>query len=167
MRLIVNPYRFAAVGGGAWQDVIAQGSTDSDNGANSSINIACKITAGSTGNCTKLRIYVGTGFVSSTDVKMALYTEDGATALSWGTGTVTAGNGYTEVNITSQAVTSGTVYYIVFQPASGNAGNWRYKGGFTSGDTRYGGVSYASFPVVPLDAASNLDWHLAVGMWIE
>jgi hypothetical protein len=156
-----------SAGGGpnVWYDAIAQADTDAANSANDTIMLWSKVSALSGGTATKLRIYV-TNNTGASDVKMALYTSGGV-LMDSGLVNVGASNQYFEVTLDDGDAVAATDYYIAFQPDSSTAGDWRYKAGFTSGDTKFSLNAYASFPPANLPVGTDLDWHMAIGVYVD
>jgi len=161
---------FQPVAGGGpdtWYDSIAQASTTSDIGSSATSVLWSKVTVASGGTATKLRVYIGTAFGGG-DVKMGLYTSGGV-LMDSGIVTTTTGSQYYEVTLDDSDAVTATDYYIAWTASSVNVGNFRYATGFTSGDSKYAeGQTYADFPPANLPTATgDLDWHMAVGVYVD
>ncbi len=147
---------------GAWTDNMDPSTTDTSNPFVSNATTQ-NITAGQSGDCTKVRIYFDV-FFGSTSIKAALYDSSGNLLSSSGIETV-LGTGYMEIPITSQAVTSGTGYRVGWCLSAGGLGG-KYLASQPSGTSRIDfGLSYAAFPSDP-DAGSSLTFQFPVGMFI-
>ena len=152
---------------GTWYDSIDPASTNTDD----SFSFASKlqpIVAGSTGNCTKLRVYIGF-YNFAFDIKVALY-DNSNNLLSTGTLTsqTSANNTWFEVPITSVAVTNGTTYRVAEMHDNAAGFQGRYLSGQPANSSFIDfATSYSSFPLDPFPAGGGVTLTYAYGMFIE
>lgn len=155
--------RKRAGGGGSpeWYDAIAPGSTNANDALTGYPKIQL-VTAGQSGDCTKVRIYI-VELVFGGDAKGALY-DASRNRLSTGAGVALA-VGWNEIPITPVAVTGSTNYYVGFVETNNTAGQVRYLNSSGNSHADFGGTYAGGMPDPFPDA--QLSYTYAAGMYIE
>lgn len=141
----------AAAGGPAWQDNGDPSTTTLTIPSDSAVGLAVKLVANSSGTVTKLRWHFAARVTAN--IKLALYTDSSGPDVPLCSGTaaspVNDGTaGFIEVNGLSQAVTSGTTYWIAVSTENGSL---TYSYAASGGDRNYHLTTevYAAFPKNP------------------
>jgi hypothetical protein len=145
-----------------WYDAIDPASTDTTSGLYS-YAIAQTIIAGQSGNCTKLRAYIR--YSNGSTIKLALFNSSFALIASAESGNLGGAESFwSELAVTSVAVTSAATYYIAYiSPATQN----RYLASQPSGTSYFEATTtYATFPPNTY-SGSAYTAKMAVGMYIE
>jgi hypothetical protein len=147
-----------------WTDAIAGASTDTTE-TNDGCSIRQPVTSGTTGNCTRLRVWCR-NFNFAANIKMALY-DDSNNLLGHGSvSSVSPSSGsWQEVVLnTPVAVTSSTTYRVGVSVSSAGVQTGYLAGGNSS--LIDFGVAYAAFPADPWSTANNVSRTVAVGMGV-
>ena len=167
----IQPARFTiAAGSPAWSYSVAPGSTDGANTTplDNSYNSGAKVTAGQSGNVTKVGFKGEWGFGAT--IKMAVYNLAGDTLLGSGSRTISAdpgGAAFNEITIdTPFAVTASTVYRVSITLNNNGAMNIHRLSGQASGSGYVAAPAYASFPGSALSSISDTTDQNCVGLYI-
>lgn len=156
-------------GAAAWSYSIAPGSTDSDNLSDNGVALLGKVTAGQSGDVTKLAVYTGSGGLGTGDLKIALY-DLSFNRMTFATfnGTGDVENEWVELAVTPVAVTSSTVYLVGFICELGNDYVYRYLNGAPANSAFFSfSYTFGTFPPDPFSSEGGLTRNYAVGIYIE
>jgi hypothetical protein len=157
----------AAAGGGGspeWHYSIDPSGALSVTAASSSVPIGSKVVPSASGTASKLRVWV-TNYVSTVNCKIALYNSSLGLLKDGGTVSIT-GDGWHEVNIASQAVSSSTTYYVFFHAEVSDQWEWSWLSGGASNTEYNSALSYVSFPTNPFTSEGSLARTYPVAIYV-
>jgi hypothetical protein len=124
------------------------------------------VTAGRSGNCTKVRWWITLEFDVQNNIKVALYDNSNNLLSTGSAASVSATSGsWVEIDITSHAVTIGTTYKVAFSLNVPDQFLTSFFTGASDGeedDT----TTYSSFPIDPETALSSSGVRFPAGMFI-